>query len=323
MPLSEGKPVRLFIGTSGDGGIITDFFTGNPVDFNIAAYCPADCDSFMAVSIRKPVDMLYSILKWTERFNPDFSLDLFRQTLEPLEQEIGMSLDGDLLKPLGSNFAMGIKLNVDAEIQYPQSPLDIFSVMEFATFLSLDDPDHFLESMRKIAVLEGGGLHEENYNGASIFTTQIPMYGVTTGFAVHRGVLIFSLNVGSLKVVVDRINSGDTLAANPEFRNAVSTMPRGAFMITYTSAEYLDKYFQTLFNFLPTSQLGISREKLEEIRTVALDFIGPRKISTGYSVAVEDGVFMEAYAPVRMMQAMIPLWIGLVMEMGFGMQHYY
>jgi hypothetical protein len=310
IPFVEGEPSRIFIHAPGYDGILTKLFSGAPVGIDSAGLVPADYDSFFAVSIQKPLDVLNSIFELLEEFNPQIKAEDFDSFAKSYEDTIGLSIKGDLLAPLGTTVGAGLKLNPDAEINLFAGPEEVFNFFRFELFFSLNDPDTFLSAMLKLAEASNGNLQVDTYKGATLFTARPPTLPSTIDFAIHGDHLLFCLGTDSIKEAIDAAESGNSLGATQEFQGRAARVPADSWYIAYNSNAYLKKFFPGFFKQFLTLKTD-SEEQASDITAALLDYVGEDSGGIGFSTVTSDGLYFESSASMRAVMAIIPVYLSM------------
>jgi hypothetical protein len=305
--LDESEPSRMFFMAPSYDGVLTDFFSGEPVGINKAALIPADSDTCSLISIQDPIEIMDAVIDLVEEINPQFNRDQFNSMLGPVEEALGISLRDDFVGPMGTVMGSSIKMDPDADIDL-ESPEEFFKVMNFEMFISLDDPERFLEAFRKISAASMNQLVEEEYEGAALFSVVAPMAPFPMGFAVYENALLFSFDVEYLKSVINALETGQSILRNEEFQYQVVSVPQDACLLTYASHDYLNKAYSAFASMW----FDVDEETETGMTSAILEYLGEKTGGVSYAKATGDGLYMECNIPFKTIVAMVPVWAKMI-----------
>ena len=320
VPLATDEPMRAFIHAPGYEGLMTEILSPQPIGIDMAALMPATCDSCGAFSIRKPTQIIDSILGFVGNFAPGYSPTDFYAMLEPAEKELEISFRTDVFDTLGTKLCMGLEIDTTP----PEEPMPLatayFKMLHFHIVWSLDAPDTLLSSLRKLIEAQQLPLVESEYKGANVFVVDIGMLPVTPTFAIHGSGLLFTMDYDLMTSWLDALASGRTLAGNSEFMELTAGIPKEASMFGYVSDAYLTKYLDALENFLlivlpeeEEEQEGEFdlRNQIVATKAALLDYIGTDNGGSSYVLPTAEGLYMEGAMKTKVLIGMVPVWISL------------
>ena len=309
VPFRDGEPGRFFIHAPEYKGLLTKFFSTEPIGLNVADNVPADYDAYFGISMQKPIDMFNTYLDLLEQFVPNMKAADVEAQIRPFEEAIGISLKEDLISPMGTVVGAAVKINADVDFNFQTNPMAILELFQFNVFMSLDNADRFLMALHKLALASGGSMLEETYNGADIFVINVPILPFSLDFAVFNNNFYFTLGTKSMKSVVDMLQASQSMSSNSDYINSIKKVPENAWYIAYHNDAYLPKIYRGLFTKIPSFGGIADSEQRDELIEGILDYIGEESGGLAYSVSTGDGIYCESWFSLRSAIGMIPLYM--------------
>lgn len=259
---------------------IGNFITAAPLTPESPGVLPADTELLITASLDLPqIHAAMSNPPTSGRGRFDVQAIKDSEWVSPfdgIEKQLKINIKDDLLPLLGSEVAVGIKLETDSgntttaspSPSPAPSPSPQSSEMNFVVALSLRDK----EGMR---VLLPKMVDSLGFKGASALAqterrgdTELVSYGNVLAYAFIGNFLVISGEVGMVRKVVDLYLKNETLAGDTQFKNYTRWQPRQLQGQVYISPALMESY-KTWANDPTTLISDATREFLTRVSTYA------------------------------------------------------
>lgn len=297
LPLGENDQFKLYIRAPNYSGIFTGIFSGTPVGFKSAESIPDYYDGFFALSIHEPLEIMNSIIKTISMFDSSFSEEKLDAHFAEAKEETGIDVKKDLIAPFGSTIAGGIKFRSDYKGNIAKNPFAVLEMLDIEIVFSLKDPARLLSALKTLTVKESDiSVGSESYNGATLFSFNFHGAPQMFSLAIVNSDLILKFgDDAQMKMVIDDIRSGKTIANNAEFRANKGRISPNSFALGYYSKDYFSNVINVLSNQLNTKGMPDERAKLAvEIKDAATQYFATKPSAINYAEVLDDGLYSQS-----------------------------
>ena len=173
-------------------------------------------------------------------FDADDPVSLLEQIDEDLDDDIGLTIEDDVLPWIGTNMGIGLlELDVEA-IDQGEVPQLIFA----ATIRDIDLADQFIEDL--IDAIEdetGNDVDDDEYSGVLVFEVDSDFDDERLAFGRSDEIFFLAANIDVLEEAIDA-QQGENLADVAEYQDTVADLPGDRALTFYMSGEALENTFQ-------------------------------------------------------------------------------
>ena len=199
---------------------------------NTASYFPHDTLAYSWTTLNPSLSQGRHLMDIWERFNqiPEFQ-DRMEELLDEFQDDTGMDFKEEILPWIGPDVSLAA---LDA--RGLETGLEPFDAVAMFGVKDHDAASDFLENWLKYMKDEKGAQFEEDSSGG--FDIQANE-GEQQIYALSRDWLVFATTADALEEVLDRISGdgGDSLADNPDFKQARALMSDPRVMSLYVDLE--------------------------------------------------------------------------------------
>ena len=187
---------------------------------SIEKYVPEDYSLFLRFSVNSFQGLLKSIIGVLEEElgEDEFAIDEFNEFLDDIGDELGFSIEEDLLEGLGGEIGLAAKA--------PKLP----GIPEAAIFIEVKDK----AKLRKLIddlTWEQVLLTESEYKGVEIKSTVLPM--VQPCYAFIDNYLVIADSPGVIHDIIDTRENGKSLLNKKDYQTVFERLPEKTFLSLY------------------------------------------------------------------------------------------
>jgi len=247
-----------------------------------ATFVPPDYSLLVKVHTGSPAGLLRDVMA----LNEDVARGL-RKALDEMDEKLGFSVEGDLLRALSGDFAVAAK--IPPMIGLPES----------VAIIRIADHDKAASAIKSIFAVAGMAPgttaaesigFEEEYRGAKLQVVPLPLVALTYVFV--EGHLLVGSSPEVVKAAIDAHLSGQNLAASEGYKSAFMGHPSESFVTSYADTE-------TIFNGLLNIGGGLAMWKGRgEIRQFIVPLIALLRRNVKELTPISCSVYREDNAVV-------------------------
>ena len=187
-------------------------------------YVPEDYSYFFRISLGSFKGFYKEIAAFIEKDLGDDGafFEIFQGGVAEMEENLGFSLEEDLLAGLGGQIGFAMKM--------PK----VIGIPEMVAFIELKDANKIQKLIEKNTPPEMAFTKTE-YKGVKIFTTVVAM--VQPSYAFVDNYLVVGIAPGVIRDIVDAKASGKSLLTKEDYKTVFANLPRKGIMVAYQDTE--------------------------------------------------------------------------------------
>lgn len=294
IPFVDNGPVTFFIKAHEYGGVLAKIFSTRPVGLDAAASAPASYDTWMALTINKPIDIFHSMIELARQFNPEMNPEDVEMGLAMAKEATGIDFLTDVFAPLGETLSFGISLDPAKAGSMMENPLVLFQMMEMEFCISLADETTLRATADKILAQAGEYVSVVQHGGGTIYSPNVPGLPLDPSIAIHKGQIRFAtFGPERMKQIIDQLEAGDVLAKRPDYQATMRGVAADSWALGYASVDYLNKWADISLAQLPKSEDAEVVAQNERFRAARDMFLaGSTSVPSSMRI-LPDGFFAE------------------------------